>query len=728
LDSEIVNTVNLNINSQYRDTASKTLDIGNSSYGAYINNYGPNHGKIGNSASFEITVGNYGNQDLIPVSIVNNIPDEVDIYRVATGSWMIDVIHVLIPQAYSIEYEINNSGTFVLLGNYNTSNSVYVNMPVLQVNEKITKLRWNIANFPVGTISEKPIIIDGIINTQSTENEFLNVSSITWTDGTGESSVQAVHRTFEDNKSELNIKKTVLNGVTTVVPYQIIRYKISFNGYGSQVNNPIISDLLSEKIEYIGNEKYTYYDYFSNTTINSNDSNFYDEVPINLEIINNFNDSINTLIRYDMDGFSLRQKGNFSVEFDVRVKPGATGNIINNATLGNKGNNGVVAGGYASYLDIDDRDGDGITNESLARSNNISNSIAYYAYLLSDKKVKGELNDYFIEEPLVGKTYQGGKVSYKIVIQNLGNLNFEYIEVVDILPHIGDKGVILENESRNSQFNIYNIKGVTAKIIEDDEVIKETKCKVEYSKSYNPIRFSKNDFGNTTIGVDNDWTETAPIVISDIKSIKISTLDVILLPNQLIEIDITCLAPVGVNQNLVAWNSFAVKCSYRNENGILTQMIPVEPEKVGVEILNSNKASIGGFTWLDKNKDGYFNNGDIRENGIIVQLLNENNILLNETMTVNNENNLEGYYIFNNIELGNYYIKFIRPNNFYFTKKVDNGDSSADIATGITDIINIQSLGQHIDNINCGFINQISISDLLIELLNYDIYSLNCET
>ncbi|MGL5313496.1 MAG: hypothetical protein ACRC92_09635, partial [Peptostreptococcaceae bacterium] len=412
-----------------------TLDIGEPSYGAYINKYGPNYGDVGNYVSFELSTGNYANQDLVPFTIEDIIPDEVYIYRINTGSFMMDMIYSPVPEDYTIEYEINNSGVYNILGTYNTQSAVYVNMPNLQTNEKITKIRWNIPNFPVGIVPNKKIALDGVVISNNTNNQFTNIGQVSWEDTTGTSTVQATHRTTLNGKSELNISKSIKDNVVDLRPMDIFTYKINFTGYGSQVNNPIVSDLLSEKVTYIGNEKYTWYDYFDNTTINSTNPNFNNLVPIEKEVINNFNNTGKVLVRYNLEGFSLRQKGNFTIEFDVSVNPGATGNIVNNAVLGNQGDNGIPASNQIIYPDVDDRDGDGITNENLVVTGNVSTNIIYNASLSSDKKVKGALDSDYTEEPNIGMTYSGGNVDYKLVVTNTGNLNFEYLQIVDILPH-----------------------------------------------------------------------------------------------------------------------------------------------------------------------------------------------------------------------------------------------------------------------------------------------------
>ena len=201
-----------------------------------------------------------------------------------------------------------------------------------------------------------------------------------------------------------------------------------------------------------------------------------------------------------MDNFSLRQKGQFTIEFDTKIKVGA-------------------------------------------------------------------LDETYTEEPLVDLTYEGGSVDYKLVVNNMGNLPYNDIQVVDILPHIGDTGVIITNVSRLSQFSIYATENITAKVVENDTVLSNVTPLVEYSHSYNPIRFSCTNFGDDTIEKDNDWTTIPPSDITEIKSIRITLDNYLLQPNQSIVIDLYGVAPFCVIENLVAWNSIAIKGRYLDENG-----------------------------------------------------------------------------------------------------------------------------------------------------------------
>ena len=135
---------------------------------------------------------------------------------------------------------------YILLGTYNASTAQYVTLPILNEGEKITKIRWNIPNFAVGMISNQSIIIDGIITSSGANNNFTNIGELVYEDITGTNIIQATHLTDLNNKSELNLTKTRLTSKSGFIPGDTIRYALKFTGSGSQINNPVVSDLLPE--------------------------------------------------------------------------------------------------------------------------------------------------------------------------------------------------------------------------------------------------------------------------------------------------------------------------------------------------------------------------------------------------------------------------------------------------------------------------------------------------
>jgi uncharacterized repeat protein (TIGR01451 family) len=99
--------------------------------------------------------------------------------------------------------------------------------------------------------------------------------------------------------------------------------------------------------------------------------------------------------------------------------------------------------------------------------------------------------------------------------------------------------------------------------------------------------------------------------------------------------------------------------------------------------------SIGDTVWIDANRNGVQDPTEKGLNQVKVQLYNEQNQLIAQTVTADRAG-VPGSYSFENLTTGKYYVKFIAP--YPFTKKqagplVDK-DSDAD-ATGQTDLVTL---------------------------------------
>lgn len=157
---------------------------------------------------------------------------------------------------------------------------------------------------------------------------------------------------------------------------------------------------------------------------------------------------------------------------------------------------------------------------------------------------------------------------------------------VDILPHIGDTGVLLNTTDRLSEFSISLasfeligeiLSGSTGKITQTKEF------DVEYSSSYDPIRFGQNN--DEVIGED-DWDN--PTELDLVKSIKITTNDNLLLSSgDTLSIILKVKTPADVSIGKTAYNSYAGKIYvYDTETEETKSMLAVEGTKVGVTIVD----------------------------------------------------------------------------------------------------------------------------------------------
>ncbi|MDU5103890.1 MAG: SdrD B-like domain-containing protein [Clostridium butyricum] len=244
----------------------------------------------------------------------------------------------------------------------------------------------------------------------------------------------------------------------------------------------------------------------------------------------------------------------------------------------------------------------------------------------SDKKVKGALDTNYTQWPDVGNTYNGGPALYKLSFINISNTNYRNIEMVDILSHIGDTGVILNTTSRGSEFPVYLGQNIVAELTPPYQGDPSPTIEIWYSESYNPERFSES--GGTIPG-DNDWTKTPPSPITNAKSFKIITTGgTIIRPGQTLNIYVDCVVPLGVNEGLKGWNSFALRGTFTDEDGKYAKLLPVEPEKVGIQVKLPGKdtVTLGDFVWIDSNKNGVYDPGEKGQAGVVVTLYDENGI------------------------------------------------------------------------------------------------------
>ncbi|MGL4912109.1 MAG: SdrD B-like domain-containing protein, partial [Romboutsia sp.] len=250
-----------------------------------------------------------------------------------------------------------------------------------------------------------------------------------------------------------------------------------------------------------------------------------------------------------------------------------------------------------------------------------------------------------------------------------------------------------------------------------------------YSNSYNPKRFSLSNFGQDTIGVDDDWYALAPSSFEDVKSIKIKISNSKLKPGESLMINLNCLAPVGVDSSKVSWNSFAAKASYFNKNNTLSYIIPVEPQKVGVEVLepSSQTVKIGDFVWEDKNLDGIYDADEEGVNGVLVELYDKNKNFIKRTTTTNNANNRKGYYLFNNLNPDRYFVKFIPPNSYLLTVQNLDGGSTPNISTKFTNIINMNTPGLSNFDIDAGIVKSPDTLERLLILLHGYFLNIDCD-
>lgn len=621
--------------------------------------YGPDYAVPTAKINYELYVSNVGNSSLTNFLTIDELPSQVQFESFETGTFYYAAIHQPVTANYTIAYE-TNTGSRGTVGTFSAqvnTKILFSDIP-LEPGSFITKLIWSLPQLSIGVTQQIPPKLDGTVKSSvPMYTSFLNHVDSTWDVPGGTDSYKTNKTTVVQNLCVMTPSLRILSAGQTVYPGSLIRYGAVVDCAHSRFTNPIVAFLLPKQLSYHGNVSVTYANYFSDAPL---------PVTPPAVVVPNFSNTGKTLVKWQYDGaysFDFWQRSTITIEFDAKVTVGATGSASLEMLLGDSDANGVVPNGYDVYEDGNDIAGTGIVPLLYAQTPPVSRPIAYLAVLSANHLIKGALDRDYVEEPSKANTYDGGDVYYKLTITNEGNVDFESSEIVDILPHLGDTGVIETAEQRGSEFMIYNMSNVSASITplipgEPPPIIQ-----VYYSKSYDPLRFGAN---LQTIGTVDDWSLTPPLVETDLASFKVITQNTKLKPGQTLEIRFVAMAPAGTQINLTAWNSFAAKIQYRTNRGALQSMLPVEPEKVGVTILSpENPGKIGGIVWNDVNRSGLYEPGVQGINDIVMVLYDESGMPLEATVTAPNHLQEDGYYLFNNLALSHYSVRMIIDERSY---------------------------------------------------------------
>ncbi len=641
----------------------------------------PRYGTIGDEIVYRIYANNTGTAEFDNFVITDPIPDEIDIKKISFYSSSSSI------PSYSLYVETSDQENIykTVAENLSGSSGVLDLAEFIPPNERVLSIRAIIPKLTTNYYSNYLYLLGTINDTAIPEQNITNTAYFTASSSLGKIDEKSTNSTIVNGKSILKIKKYITPEKSSYNPLDEIKIYLETDAINGMISSPVFADLLPLGLDYLPDKYYfIFYDAFEGKTYDSRKDNFPIEIP-NAEIIKNFNETGRTLVRFSFPNFTLNYYNKLTAVFTAFVTINPPSEFENFGYLGNIGNNTEIF--RDSYLDEYDLDGDGITDEYIAKSNAISGLILKVSSFSIKKFVKGDLSSEFSKDSI---STQGGEILYNLQLTNNQEVPLKNIELIDILPHIGDTGVILNTIERGSEFAVYLNKIPTVEIV---NIIGETVetppiFKIEYSESYDPIRFSEED--SNTIGT-GAWSEIPPSDFTKIASIKItSDSSVILNPYERVIVSLSAISPVDVDINAIAYNSFALKADQIIE-GETKPLLPTEPNKVSIRIVSSRASSIGGFVFDDLNEDGIYNEDDTLINGVIVELYDEDKNLIKSTISANNSAGDKGFYVFSNLEKGNYFVKFISPDGRYLTieESTEQNGSLADPSTGFTELISV---------------------------------------
>ncbi len=421
----------------------------------------------------------------------------------------------------------------------------------------------------------------------------------------------------------------------------------------SPIVDPAVGLLLAPQFEYVGSE----------TVFGDAWSSAGSPAPA-FTVINDFGGTGRQLVRWKWKGWSITPNGGYpyvGCSIQARVKAGTPYGLYRQDAYG--GWNSPVDG-CAREADLAaDIDADGVAGDSLCRSSvDINVDVdpgGGLAVVDSQTLVKGELDADWIAYPGKGLSAPGGKADYRLVLKNTGGVVLTNMTMIDILPKIGDKGVI-DTNPRGSQWSPYLAGPVVA----------PPGVTVSYSLSSNPCRDELTPGLPAGCQTPN-WTTTPPADITTVASLKIDFGSKYLLVGESATMEWPMRVPLNAPfAGEVAWNSFGY-IAKRKDNGRF--LLPSEPNMTGIAVVKPKPPYFGDHVWGDKNRNGIQDAGEKGMNGVRVELYQDDGDgkidLGKDKMTAFSmtfsDGTAEGAYLFTGLTVGaSYYAAFYVPTGF----------------------------------------------------------------
>ncbi len=387
-----------------------------------------------------------------------------------------------------------------------------------------------------------------------------------------------------------------------------------------------------------------------------------------LTVVNNFNGTGRQLLKFNWPTSALAIGGDQYWSMNAKIKAGAPPGDRNNLLMFMGSNNPTIntCDNNEYIRDTFDIDGDGRTLDDTLAAASVKLNIIETTAIEALKLVKGQCDTVFHKFPKVGKTLQGGTFQYRLSLVNVGNKPLTKIKLMDILPWVGDVGVITHPTNRESKYDptFVSLDSIASGI------------NVLYSASTNPCRADLDPAITEAPGCTGGTFSATPM--ADPQSLLFDFGTKVIQPADSVVLYWTMRVPYGIAPGDVAWNSFG----HRSESTTGTLVPPAEPIKVGVTV---KSAQIGNFVWLDTNKDGKQDAGELGVAGVVVNLLDANmNPVINPItmLPVTDTTDANGQYYFN-VNPGSYFVKFDVPSGYGITLPNnvtgdDLGDSDVD--------------------------------------------------
>ncbi len=615
----------------------------------------------GGEVTYNISYANTGTVTHTNVIITDTVPPSHTITSITVNP-VIDPVNAF--------YELNNSGTWVAFpGNaYNIATTVTIT-DLGVAGDQITGIRWELGTVPYGapgwtggfvatldsTLAASTTLTNcadlGAVNANDSSSFTLNdCASVTIIDNAG----RAIPRPAKAVDSGPYLPGEVMD-ITLTASNDVVAH--------NAVDGPIIlADLLPPGLEIVVLDS----DGYRPALITDTWYTLVIDDGATAPTATLTYSGTQMLAQWEW-GSSYHQQPGHSVEvqFKARIKDGTPPQTLQNRALlmwGDTTVNPLQCEGGQVYTDTLDLDGDGNTTETGCQTSPQPIQVNVFLAMDSEKFVWGQLDTDWNK---LGWTVPGGNVDWKMVVTNTSNVSTTHLVIYDILPYVGDTGVIATNENRGSIWRPNMQAPVNAPA--------GVPLTISYSQSQNPCRTEVVPSGPA--GCVDDWSTTFPGDAASVQAIKLDFCDSSGTNCLVLDADdgsgnggvVTftwhMVAPNGAPRGAsnIAWNSFG----FTAEGGGI-QLLPAEPIRVGTRITDTlTPYELGDYVWLDvagQQNDGIQQPEEQGINGVRVELYDaDTDTLLDYRFTGPDHNGNPGYYLFTDLPAANYYLRFFTP-------------------------------------------------------------------
>jgi uncharacterized surface anchored protein len=653
---------------------------------------GPSSVYVGQIARYNLLFQNTGTVPMTDTKLVEAIPDELEVTRIYIG----DNNRPAGTVPVSVEYQLNGGATWTSAGTFATPGAKCINVApnsgggcsgtiTLSGGERITGIRWNYGNLPIGfaATSGTPTGIDARVLSTPINGTIVNQAGLSSSYG-GVSSTTGSNRPVRviPPAARPSVQKSA--NPAAVNAGGLVTYTLRLDQATVDPTNPVplldpvLADLLASDLIYETGS--------ATVTVNVPGA----PTPL-IEVVPDYLSSGRTLLRWSWNGYTMPPGQSIEVQFRARVRQGTpTGFIGNTVTLAgwdNPNEQVNLDACQSRAADTLDYDIDGNTSELTCNSSIANVNVSPDAVIVSVKLVRGQADTSWHRYPDSGLTSPGGMADYQMVLTNTGTISLTDLTILDILPWVGDRGVI-DPQDRLTQWRPYLIQPIRV----------PAGVAVFYSTQTNPCRGpdlgldAAEDAAGCSAPV---WSSIPPEDLTTVQSIKLEFgQGFILRPQDSVTIEWPMRAPLGGTMGEIAWNSFGY---YTQRVDTSAYLDAAEPIKVGIARQEGIPPFYGDFVWLDADTDGVQDASEAGVNGVRVELFRSTDLLVGNaddrrvdyTATGADSSGNSGYYRFTDLNPGFYYAKFFPPIGYTVTLSgtaADGSDSDVDPATGLTEL------------------------------------------